>query len=73
MILQRIKDIRTDNDEKQQTIADILQISKQQYSLYERGERTFPIHLLIILAKHWNISLDYLCGLTSTPRKLYDR
>ena len=70
---QRLRDIREDNDYKQETIAKILQIEQTQYSRYERGAQKMGIDKYIKLAIFYNISLDYLCGLTSTPRKLYDR
>ena len=42
----------------------------QQYARYETGEREIPLHHLITLALHYNVSLDYLAGLIETPRKL---
>lgn len=59
---QRIADLRADNDLKQQTIADLLQITQQQYSLYESGKREIPLHLAILLADFYGVSLDYLAG-----------
>ena len=59
---QRIADLRADNDLKQQTIADLLQITQQQYSLYESGKREIPLHLAILLADFYHVSLDYLAG-----------
>ncbi len=68
---QRLKDIREDNDKTQDEIAKILGISRQHYSLYERGERELPMHHFVTLAKYYNISLDYFADLINTPRKLY--
>lgn len=59
---QRIRDLRQDNDLKQDTIAKLLQTTQQQYSLYESGKREIPLHLAIILADFYNVSLDYLTG-----------
>ena len=66
----RLKYLREDADKKQEDIATILSITRQQYQLYESGKRELPMHLFIILAKYYNVSLDYLAGLTDTPRKL---
>lgn len=68
---QRIRDIREDSDKKQSEIADVLKISRQQYQLYESGKRELPMHHFIKLARYYNISLDYLAGLSDSPKKLY--
>jgi transcriptional regulator with XRE-family HTH domain len=68
---QRLRDLREDADKKQPDIADLLGISQQHYSMYERGERELPMHHFITLAKYYNVSLDYLAGLVDVPRKLY--
>ena len=70
-VYQRLKDIREDADKKQEDIASILSITRQQYQLYESGKRELPMHHFIILAKYYNVSLDYLAGLLDTPKKLY--
>ena len=70
MYYQRLKDLREDNDKTQEDIAKTLGISRQHYSLYERGERELPMHHFITLAKYYNVSLDYLAGIINSPRKL---
>lgn len=67
---QRLRDLREDADKTQAETADILGISRQHYSLYERGDRELPMHHFITLAKFYNVSLDYLAGLIESPRKL---
>ena len=61
---QRIRDLREDNDLSQQRVADILGITRQQYQLYESGKRQMPMHLFILLADFYKVSLDYLAGRT---------
>ena len=68
---QRLRDLREDADKNQAEIAQILSISRQHYSLYERGERELPMHHFRTLARYYNVSLDYLAGLVDTPRKLF--
>lgn len=70
-IYQRLRDLREDSDKKQESIAMILNITRQQYQLYESGKRELPMHHFITLARYYNVSLDYLAGLTDTPKKLY--
>lgn len=60
----RLKDLREDADLKQQQIADYLHIKQNTYSQYENGQRQIPIELLIKLAKYYNVSTDYILGLT---------
>ena len=62
---QRIRDLREDADRKQLEVATVLGITTQQYSLYERGVREIPFHHAITLAKFYNVSLDYIAGLTN--------
>lgn len=50
----RLKDLREDVDIKQNT-----------YSQYENGQRQLPIDILISLAKYYNVSTDYILGLTN--------
>lgn len=64
MYLRRLKDLREDKDEKQITIAKLLNITRQQYSLYETGKRDLPIKFLGTLAKFYNTSADYILELT---------
>lgn len=69
---QRLRDLREDHDLSQGKIAELLQVSQQHYSMYETGKRELPMHHFVILAKFYNVSLDYLAGLTNTPKKLYE-
>ena len=69
-IYQRLKDNREDMDKKQEDIAFVLNISRQQYQLYESGKREMPMHHFVTLARYYNVSLDYLAGLIDTPRRL---
>ena len=67
---QRLKDLREDSDKTQAEIANILNMKQQQYARYESGKQEIPLHHFIALAKYYNVSLDYLAGLTDIPKKL---
>ena len=67
---QRIRDLREDKDKTQEDISKLLHISRQHYSMYERGERELPMHHFITLARYYNVSLDYLAGLIDFPAPL---
>lgn len=64
MKFKRLKDLREDHDMYQKEVANLLGISQQYYSEYEKGKRTIPVQHLITLAKHYNTSIDYIVGLT---------
>jgi len=65
---QRLRDLREDKDLTQKAVASVLDITMQQYSLYERGDREIPFHHAITLAKFYHVSLDYIAGLTNSPK-----
>lgn len=69
----RIKDLREDQEHKQETIAKLLGTTKQQYSLWETGQREFPFHHIITLAAFYQVSLDYIAGLTNDPKRYYKK
>ena len=62
---QRLKDLREDQDLKQEDIAKLLDTSQQQYSRWERGAQEIPFHHVIKLAVHYRCSIDYIAGLTN--------
>lgn len=68
MYLKRLKDLREDEEKLQKEIAVELKITRQQYGLYESGERTIPIEKLIRLAEIYRTSIDYIVELTDEKR-----
>ncbi|MBP3660355.1 MAG: helix-turn-helix transcriptional regulator [Oscillospiraceae bacterium] len=62
----RIRDLREDRDLKQKEIAGLLMCDQSLYSKYERQERPLPLELAAKLAIFYNVSLDYLVGLTNS-------
>ena len=64
MYFKRLEDLRTDHDYTQQFIADYLHIAREVYRRYEKGTRTIPIDCLINLAKLYDVSIDYIVGIT---------
>jgi len=67
---QRIRDLREDSDKKQSELAEYLGTTKQYYSLYEKGANEISFERAIALAKYYNVSLDYIAGLTNDKRGL---
>ena len=66
---QRIRDLREDNDLKQRQVAEYLHCSQQVYSNYELGQRDIPTDVLVKLSRLYNVSTDYLLGLTNNPKQ----
>ncbi len=66
----RIKDLREDHDLLQKDMAQILKTTQQQYSKIELGKSDIDGQKLILLAKHFNVSTDYILGLIKEPKKL---
>ena len=64
----RIRDLREDSDIKQKEIAAYLLCDQSLYSKYERGERPLSLEYAVKLAEYYNVSVDYLVGLTDERR-----
>ena len=69
-LYQRLRDMREDRELTQSQVAEILGTVREQYNKYERGKQEIPFHHVITLAKFYNVSIDYLAGMTDKPTKL---
>ncbi len=63
---KRLIKLREERGISQQELADVLGITRQSLSLYEKSERTINIELLGKIATHLKVTTDYLLGLTNT-------
>ena len=68
MLFKRIRDLREDHDLTQKALSSILNCSQQVYSNYELGQRDIPTDILIRLSKFYEVSVDYILGLTDNPK-----
>ncbi len=68
MPYRRLKDLREDSNLSQRKLAEIMHMHKTTYVRYETGEREIPFNIVIMLAKFYNVSLDYIAGLTDNPQ-----
>ena len=66
---KRIRELREDHDLTLRQIAAILNITQPQYFRYEQGYRDIPTDLLILLAKQYQTTTDYILGLTNNPKQ----
>lgn len=62
--------MREDADLTQKQIADTIQTSANYYGDYENGKRQIPFERIVQLAKFYNVSIDYIAGLTNDKRGL---
>lgn len=67
----KLKELREYHALTQEQCAKIGYISKNSYIRYEKEERITPIDVAITFAKFYNVSLDYLAGLTEDTRKYW--
>lgn len=59
---ERIREIREDCGLTQQTVANLLNVGQRTYADYESGKTRIPVDSLMILAKYYNVSMDYISG-----------
>lgn len=68
---QRLRDLREDKDLNQTQLAIVIGTSQSYYAQYENGKRQIPFDRIIELAKFYNVSTDYIAGLTNDKRKYW--
>lgn len=59
---KRLREMREKYNLSQDTVADRLGITSSSVSLYERGERTPSLQIILKLSYIYNCSVDYLLG-----------
>ena len=64
IIAKRIKEIRTENRLTQTEFAKILFVSQDNVSLWETGKSVPTVWHVILIAKHFKVSSDYILGLS---------
>ena len=65
---ERIKELRKKSGLNQQDFGAIFGVAKNTISQYESGRNTPNDEIKIAIAKYFDVSLDYLLGVTDTPR-----
>lgn len=61
---ERIRALREDADKTQAEIAALLKVGQRTYCDYEHGKTRIPVDSLIKLAKLYDVSMDYICGIS---------
>ncbi len=65
---ERIRGLREDHDMTQAEIGEILKKSQQGYSHIENGRAELKIDDLVLLCQFYDVSADYIIGLTNELR-----
>lgn len=63
-----LKEIRTNNKHTQEKVANIINVDQSNYSKCELGKMYIHTYALIEFAKHYKVSIDWLCGKTKDSR-----
>ena len=64
MLSKRLKELRIENNYSQYEIANLIGIAQVTYSHYELGRRSISIQNIVKIAKIYNVSTDYLLGIS---------
>lgn len=64
-----IRFLREDADKTQTEIATLLQVGQRTYCDYESGKTRIPVDNLIILAKYYNVDMNYICGMSKIKKE----
>lgn len=67
---ERLKELRKDRGLTQKQFSEIMGVSENSISLYERNENTPDDEMKVKMAKFFNVSLDYLLGVIKNPLPL---
>ena len=66
----RLRNVREDRDLTQAQLGAVLNKSQQGYNHIEAGRAELKIDDLVRLCRFYNLSADYLIGLTDVPKAL---
>jgi len=67
-VKNRIKDLREDSDLTQQQLANAIGITQRKYSYIETGTQPLTDEILVKLADHYDVSIDYILMRTNNPK-----
>ena len=68
----RVKELRNQAELSQQDLADALRVKRETVKFWEAGERYFKAADIIALAQFFNVSADYILGLSANPTADHD-
>lgn len=66
---ERIRALREDRDLTQTFVTGMLHVGQKTYSDYELGKTRIPLDSIVVLAKYYDVSMDYICGVSDERRR----
>lgn len=70
LFAERLLALRKERGEKQEELAQLLGVSRPQVSEMEQGNKGTSLERFALLCEHYNVTADYLLGLTDERRPL---
>lgn len=64
LFCERLKNLRLSNNLTMENLGAQFSVTKQTISRWESGDRLPPLNVTYNIAKYFNVSIDYLVGLT---------
>lgn len=69
--MERLKELRKEMGLSQMDLQELTQIDQSNLSKFELGQRVPTLDNLIILARFFNVNMEYLLDLTDDPKPLW--
>ena len=73
LFAERLLALRKERGEKQEELAQLLGVSRPQVSEMEQGNKGTSLERFALLCEHYNVTADYLLGLTDERRPLREQ
>lgn len=67
--MNRLKELRNENNLTQKELANLINMSQNGYSQYECEVNDMPTQFLILLSNYYNVNIDYILGITNIKIK----
>ena len=67
--LERIRELREDNDYNQTEVAKAIHVAQTTYSDYEKGKVRIPLECVIDLAKFYDVDMNYITGVSDVRKE----
>ncbi len=64
--MERLRELRKERNLSQKMVGEDVGIAQQTLSRYEKNINTVPVDILIKLAKYYNVTTDYILGISQT-------
>lgn len=65
-LTSRLKELREDKGISQDILAELIGVCRSAYGHYETGDRQIPLDSLIKIARYFDVTVDYLLGISDT-------